>query len=237
MSLFKPRPTTSAAATSKTDNPYLNARREWNERYGDYIVRERAWRSIALFSLAIAAIAAGGLVWVAGQTKIVPYVVEVNRLGDAVAVRPADHAARPDDRIIRAQLARWIEEVRSVYLDAAAEHNAIRDAYAMINQHGMAYGFLNDAMRTPENNPFERASTQSVAVDVQSVLPLSADTWRVEWLETTRDRGGHELNHALWAATITITVHAPTDEMSIRANPTGIYVNSLNWSKRVQGSP
>jgi type IV secretory pathway TrbF-like protein len=233
MSLFKSN-ANRAATAPKTDNPYLNARREWNERYGDYIVRERAWRSVALFSLGIAAIAAGGLVWVAGQTKIVPYVVEVNRLGDAVAVRPADHAARPDDRIIRAQLARWIEEVRSVYLDAAAEHNAIRDAYAMINSHGMAYGFLNDTMRAPENNPFERAATQSVAVDVQSVLPLSADTWRVEWLETTRDRGGHELKSALWAATISITVHAPIDEQSIRTNPTGIYVNSLNWSKRVQ---
>jgi len=236
MSLFKSGSDREPVA-SKTENPYLNARREWNERYGDYIVRERAWRSVALFSLAIAAIAAGGLVWVAGQTKIVPYVVEVNHLGDAVAVRAADHAERPDDRIIRAQLARWVEEVRSVYLDAAAEHNAIRDAYAMINSHGMAYGFLNDTMRIPENNPFERATTQSVAVDVQSVLPLSADTWRVEWLETTRDRGGHELSHALWAATISITVRAPTDEPSIRVNPTGIYVNSLNWSKRVQGSP
>jgi type IV secretory pathway TrbF-like protein len=227
---------TSPPAAPKTDNPYLNGRREWNERYGEYIVRERAWRSIALFSLAIAAIAAGGLVWVAGQTKVVPYVVEVNQLGDAVAVRAADHAARPDDRIIRAQLARWIEEVRSVYLDAAAEHNAIRDAYSMINQHGMAFGFLNDTMRNPENNPFERAATMSVSVDVQSVLPLSQDTWRIEWLETTRDRGGHELNHAIWAATISIAVHAPTDDKSIRSNPTGVFVNSLNWSKRLEGS-
>jgi type IV secretory pathway TrbF-like protein len=233
---LRQRAAPAQAALPKTDNPYLNARREWNERYGEYIVRERAWRSVALFSLGIAAIAAGGLVWVAGQTKVVPYVVEVNKLGDAVAVRPADHAPRPDDRIIRAQLARWIEEVRSVYLDAAAEHNAIRDAYSMINQHGMAFGFLNDTMRDPENNPFERAATMSVSVDVQSVLPLSPDTWRVEWLEITRDRGGHELNHAIWAATISIVVRAPSDEKSIRANPTGIFVNSLNWSKRLPGS-
>jgi len=237
VNVLRPRPGSapSGPAPVRTDNPYLNARREWNERYGEYIVRERAWRSIALFSLSIAAIAAGGLVWVAGQTKVVPYVVEVDKLGDTVAVRPADHATRPDDRIIRAQLARWIEEVRSVYLDAAAEHNAIRDAYSMINQHGMAFGFLNDTMRESDNNPFERAATMSVSVDVQSVLPLSQDTWRVEWLETTRDRNGHELNHAIWAATISIVVRPPTDEKSIRANPAGIFVNTLNWSKRLPG--
>lgn len=236
MSLFKPS-MAGALAREATDNPYLNGRREWNERYGEYIVRERAWRSIAFFALAIAALAVGALSWVAGQSKIVPYVVEVNKLGDAVAVRRADAVQRPDTRIIRAQLARWIEDVRSVYLDAAAEHNAIRDSYTMINQHGSAFAFMNDYMRAPEHNPFERASNESVSIDVQSVLPVSRDTWRVEWLETTRDRGGHESSHAVWAATLTVVEHPPVDEKGLLRNPMGVFVDSFSWSKRLEGSP
>ena len=30
------------------DNPYLTARRLWDERYGDIITRARNWRAIAL---------------------------------------------------------------------------------------------------------------------------------------------------------------------------------------------
>lgn len=222
-----------AAAAEAAESPYINARREWNERYGEYIVRERSWRSIAFFALSIAALAVVGLVVVAAQSKIVPYTVEVDKLGDAVAVRRADHAPPPDNRIVRAQLAHWITNLRSVYVDAAAEHDAIKDAYALINEHGAAYGMLNDYMRVDEHNPFIRAANETVSIDVQSVLPLTADTWRVEWLETVRDRGGHETSHATWSATINISIHPPTDEKTILRNPTGVFINSVNWSQRL----
>lgn len=227
-----------AAAVSETKepkelNPYLDARREWNERYGSYIVRERAWRSIAFMSIAVAAIAAGGLVWISGQSRVVPYVVEVDKLGDAVAVRRADQAMPPDNRIVRAQLAHWITNIRSVYVDANAEHEAIEQAYALINQHGAAFGMLNDYMREEGHNPFQRAANETVSVSVQSVLPLTNDTWRVEWEETVRDRGGHETSRAVWSATITVMVHAPADDRGVLKNPTGLFINTLNWSQRL----
>jgi type IV secretion system protein VirB5 len=123
--------------------------------------------------------------------------------------------------------------MRSVYLDAAAERNGIKNAYAKINHGGPAYGMLNDYMRQETHNPFKRAVYESVGVEVQSVLPLTSDTWRVEWVETTRDRDGHETNKATWTATITITVQPPTDDKAILANPTGLYVQDLHWSKRL----
>lgn len=33
---------------TRTENPYLAARREWDERYGNLITRERNWRIMAL---------------------------------------------------------------------------------------------------------------------------------------------------------------------------------------------
>ena len=41
-----------------TDNPYLAARREWDERYGDLLTRARNWRTMAFLSCLVALIAA-----------------------------------------------------------------------------------------------------------------------------------------------------------------------------------
>lgn len=95
----------SGASAPGNDNPYLSARREWNERYGDYIVQARNWRGAAFAALAIAAVLAVGVVWQAAQSKVVPYVVQIDKLGDAVAVARADRAAPADARVVKAQLA------------------------------------------------------------------------------------------------------------------------------------
>ena len=223
----------ATATSAAIENPYLAARREWNERYGEYIARERAWRSIAFSCVAIAALSVMGVVWMGAQNKIVPYVVEVDKLGSAVAVHRADAVALPDSRIIRSQLARWITDLRTVYQDAAAERAAITSAYAMINQDSPAYGMLNDYMRQPEHQPFQRAQSETASIEVQSVLPLTADTWRVEWVETVRDLSGHETSRIPWSATVSIIVHPPTDDGAILRNPTGVFVQTLNWAQRL----
>src|SRR2546421_10039315 len=89
------------------DLPYLAARREWNERYGDYIARARNWRRAAFAALAVSGVLSVGTVWQASQSKVVPYVVEVDKLGDAVPVGRADRAAPADLRGGRAELAAW----------------------------------------------------------------------------------------------------------------------------------
>lgn len=40
-------------------NPYLAARHEWDERYGDLVTRAKNWRTMALVSGLVALLAAG----------------------------------------------------------------------------------------------------------------------------------------------------------------------------------
>ncbi len=61
--------------SSPDTNPYLAARREWNERYGEYIAQARTWRVTALLALLVAAVSTSGLIWIASSSGIVPYVV------------------------------------------------------------------------------------------------------------------------------------------------------------------
>jgi type IV secretion system protein TrbF len=213
---------------------YLAGRREWNERYGSYIAQRDAWRLLAMASLGVAAVAVGGVVWLSAQSRVVPYVVEVDKLGDALAVQRANVATPVDTGVIRAQLARFISDVRSVYVDAAAERAVINEAYAMVDRNGAAFAFLNDYFTG--NDPFKRAGTETVAAHVESVLPLpGGKTWRVEWREDTSARDGRVEVSKYWEATITVRIDPPATDAAILVNPTGLFIESTPWGERQVG--
>jgi type IV secretion system protein VirB5 len=210
---------------------YLEARREWNERYGDYIAREHAWKQGFFLMGFIALICAGGMAYTSSQSKFVPYVVAVDKLGAAVAVQRADVAAKPDTRVIRAQLARWIENVRSVYQDAGAERLNIEYAYAMLNRLDPAFVKVNDYMF--KHDPFERAKTEGVGVQIITVMPISEKTWQVQWKETIHSSKGALIHSAEYQANLTIVLDPPTKEATLLRNPMGIYITNYEWSERI----
>jgi type IV secretion system protein TrbF len=228
-----PLPSWSEPDSAKTDyqNVYLASRREWNERYGDYISRERAWRISTFLSLGIALVCACGMAYLGSQNKMVPYVVEVDKLGSVAAVQRADMAVKADPRIIRSQLARWIESVRSVYQDAGAERVNIEYVYAMMRRTDPAYTALNTYLS--QHDPFERAKNEGVSVEINSVLPISNDTWQVQWTENIHSAKGEPQNSVSHQANLTIALEPPSDEAAILRNPMGVYVTNFNWSQRL----
>lgn len=209
---------------------YMAARTEWNERYGSYIAQANAWRLATLASLGVAFVAVAGVVWIGAQNRVVPYVVQTDKLGDAIAIRRADVAAPADPRLIRADLARWISDVRTVYFDVAAERTVIKEAYAMVNRNAPAAPQLDDWFS--KNNPFDRARTEMVGVSVESVLPISSHTWRVEWREDARPRNGTPAPSQHWQASVTISIKPPSSDAAILANPVGLYIDSFHWTER-----
>ena len=58
-------------------NPYLEARRDWDERYADLVLGKRNWQIAAGGLLLLSLILAGGFVWLSTRSKFVPYVLEV----------------------------------------------------------------------------------------------------------------------------------------------------------------
>jgi type IV secretory pathway TrbF-like protein len=60
---------------------------------------------------------AGGMVWQSAQSRVTPYVVEVDKLGEVRAVGPAIESYQPSDAQIAWYLARFIADVRSLSID------------------------------------------------------------------------------------------------------------------------
>jgi len=216
---------------SGVDELYLNSKNEWLERYGSYIDQANQWKRIALGSLAIAAIAVVGVIILATQTKMVPYVVEVDKLGDSVAVQRADRLIPNKDVVVRSQLANWIHDVRVVSMDAHAQHTYLNHAYAFMDKQSKAYSKITGYYKT--HDPFKRAQSETVAIKVEAALPISKNTWQVDWVETSYDRAGGILQQIPLRAMITIRQAAPSSEDLLLINPTGTYIEDINWSQRI----
>lgn len=211
--------------------PYLDGRREWNERYGDYIARAHYWRLAALGSLLVNAVLAAGLVWQATQSRVVPYIVEVDQLGQALAVKPAERTGPTDGRVIKAQLAFFIVSARTVSTDTPLLKKMLWEAYGMVGPQAKAY--LDEYYL--EHSPFDRADRETVATEINAVLPQTEQSYQVTWTETARDRQGRPTGQTHWQASLTITISPPKDEKTILAgkNPLGIYVATLNWTQKL----
>ena len=214
---------------ARTENPYLVARREWDERYGHLITRERNWRAMAFVCGLASLLAVFGLVWLSAHSRIVPFVVAMDSLGRPIAAGPAEQTTTADDRIKRATLYAWLENLRLVTSDGVAQRKAIDRVYAYVASGSQAQAFISDFYRS--DPPQKRAQTETVGVEVQSVLPTSDRTFEVEWAETTRDLYGTITQKARWKAAFTIAVNPPTEEGIARVNPLGIYVTHASWGK------
>jgi type IV secretion system protein VirB5 len=220
---------TSAQKPVEIYNPYLAARKEWDERYGEFITRARNWRTVALISGLVALLATGGLVWLTARSHVIPFVVLIDSLGRPVASRLAEQTTVGDDRLRRAVIQDWIESVRLVTTDGIAQRRAIERVYAHIASGSSAQAFISDFYRN--DPPFKRAQTDTVSVEVKSVLPTSDRTFEVDWIETSRDLYGNVKSSDHWKGSFTIALNAPTEERQARANPLGVYVTAASWAK------
>lgn len=212
-------------------NPYLAAKREWLERYGDYIAQAKNWRITALLAMLVAVIAVIGLAISASQNKIVPYVVEVDKVGNVVAVGPADKASTGDQRVVKGYLERFITDFKYVTTDPIQQKKAIARVYSMLPQGSAALTKVSEYYKG--HNPFELAADRTVDIDVGTVLALEGDkSWQVEWTETTRNLQGNIMGvPQRYKATMQMAVNPPTDEKQIRINPLGIFLPDLNWTQ------
>lgn len=222
------RPTVRYGRAPEPETPYQRAGQVWDERIGSARSQAANWRLAFFGALVLSGGLAAGLIWQSARGTITPWVVQVDKIGEAQAVAPALGNYRPTDPQIAWHLARFVEEVRSIPADPVVLRQDWLDAYNYVTDKGALA--LNDYART--NDPFSRIGKEQVAIDVASVIRASDDSFRVEWVER------HYIDDALvstqrWSAILTVVVQTPTDADRLKKNPLGVYVHALNWSKEL----
>lgn len=157
-----------------------------------------------------------------------PWVVQVDNLGQAQTVAPANADYRPTDPQIAFHLGRFIEQVRAIPADAIIVRQNWLRAYEWTTDRGASA--LNDYTRA--NDPFTKVGRQQVAVEVSSVIRASPNSFRVAWTERHFENGQLSTTER-WTAILTIVIQPPRDAERLRANPLGIYVNAISWSREM----
>jgi type IV secretion system protein TrbF len=222
------RPSIRYGKTPEPDTPYQRAAQVWDDRIGSARVQARSWRYAFFGALGLATCLTAGLIWQGARGTIVPWVVQVDRLGEAQAIAPADSDYSPTDPQIAFHLARFIEQVRSIPADPIVVRQNWLRAYDFVTDRGALV--LNDYART--NDPFALIGREQVGVDVTSVIRASPTSFRVAWVER-RYRDGSLADTSRWTAILTIVVQTPRTPDALRKNPLGIFVNAINWSKEL----
>ena len=210
------------------ETPYQKAAQVWDERIGSARVQAKNWRLMAFGSLLLSVGLASGLVWQSARGTIVPWVVEIDRLGEARAVAPAEADYQPTDPQVAWHLARFIEEVRSIPADPIIVRQNWLRAYDFTTTSGALA--LNDYARA--NDPFTKVGKVQIAVEVSSVIRASRDSFRVAWIERRYDNS-QLAGTERWTAILTITIQPPRDAERLRKNPLGVFANAINWSKEL----
>ncbi len=225
--MFK-RPSSHYGKSPEPETPYQRAAQIWDDRIGSARVQAKNWRLMAFGSLALSAALSAGLFWQSMNGSIVPWVVQVDRVGQAQAIAPATADYQPNDAQIAFYLARFIEQVRGIPADAIIVRQNWLRAYDFTTQAGALA--LNDYARS--NDPFAKVGKSQVAVEVSSVIRASPSSFRVAWIER-RYQDGSLASSERWSAILTVAVQPPRDADTLRKNPLGIYINAINWSKEL----
>jgi type IV secretion system protein TrbF len=214
--------------TPPSETPFHKASQVWDERIGSARAQARNWRLLAFGNLFLSATLVGAIIFQAARGSVTPWVVEIDKLGQAQAISPAVADYRPTDPQIAWHLARFIENVRAIPADPVIVRQNWLAAYDFVTDKGATA--LNNYARA--NDPFTKVGKLQVAVEISSVIRASNDSFRVAWVERRYENASLAATER-WTAILSVVLDTPHDAERLRKNPLGVFVHAVNWSKEL----
>jgi type IV secretion system protein VirB5 len=201
--------------------------------FGDLAVGKRNWQLIAFAAMGLLTLVTIAYVRVARSPGVVPYIVQVDRMGQVAQVGPADELKRPEERLIASELAQFVRAIRTVLPAAAqaAEAELLQRGYAFVAPQ--AAGFLNEYFADPQHDPRVLGLRLSRQVEVAAVLRVpNSDVWRLEWTETEHSsEPAGVMRSAAWEGYVTVRLVPPASAATIQQNPLGLSITSVSWTE------
>jgi type IV secretion system protein VirB5 len=223
---------TKLAQLPRDDDPYLAARQEYSDRYANLASGRRNWQFAALGFFLVAIMSLTISIIQVRQVKKLPYVVEADARTGYIITMPQPLTPSSTtismDVIERGTVAEFIQDARSAIADFAGEDTLLQ--FVKSHARGPAQRFVGQYYEDGVHNPHKLARTHSVAVTIESLVPIGPHSYQVRFIESYRDKNGLSIDSepdSHWVALVHTEIH-PGDDV-IR-NPAGVYVVALQWA-------
>ncbi len=155
-------------------NPYVEAHRQWDERYANLVCGKRNWQIVTTVFSLLSLILAVGIVWLTTRSRYISYVVEVDKLGYGLTVpRPLIPSTEPGliERMERYEVASFIRDAR-LSSDPGAEQHMLDDLLG--HARGAANKFLDVYYHS--DAPLGAPTHWEAALETRIVPPNSDDS-------------------------------------------------------------
>lgn len=226
---------TQKASKSKTD-PYqhfLNTKGAWDQVFGNAIAAKRNWRNLSFVLSLGLLLAIAGAFWQGSQSKIVPHVIVLDKEGQELYSGAVKTSSKTDPKMIKKELGSFIKKNRLASVDRQLMLQNIDWVYAHMLPNTNALKKMNAHYQ--ENNPFEMIAKETRIVErINSVLPVTKNTWAIEWQEAVRGvSDGEVIGTSKYKAIITISSKNPETPKQWSLNPFGIWIIDIEWEKKI----
>lgn len=223
------KPQNFKAAESTPESPYSKAREIWDDRIGEAAVRAKNWRLAAFTALIISLTALGGLIYVASQSKIVPYIVQVDgQSGAVISVAPVEKRREANDREIEYFLWNVTKKARTIPKDLVVYKQNWDEVYTYLDP--ATSNKLNDmAVREDYQTKIKNKYTTLLKLKGFNKYSGQDNTYQVRWEEILYDSAGKVIKSLSMEAFYTITFVDVKPE-NIHLNPLGIEIKDFSVS-------
>ena len=210
------------------DAPEVDRTSEWDSWFQGHLSAVKYWRNAALFFAALNLLVSGVAIYYASKPDRTPYVVSVDGIGQARLAGMAVEVGDWPDRVVKAELARFVRHFRSVPADPAALHGNYSRIQSYLLRGSSAFAKVlqyGDDLRT---NPFERVKTGTSSIKVVSVNQSEGSTYFVDWDEVQRNLAGEVMSQKRFRGSFVISQAKSLPREQLLVNPLGLIIEDFD---------
>lgn len=208
------------------ENPFFSSEK-YSDIYAGLAANAMTWRIVSIILGTMLLFSFIAFVSVAKNTKVIPYVVQVDQHGYSIPIKPLDHSDI-DNRIIISQIGQFISNARIRVLNKDAQIQFVKLSYRCIGEGSNAYKKLTNYYK--ESIPTNAKS--AVEIQVQSIVPISENVYNAEWRETFIADGGPVTKY--YKGIFQIEVSPPLQIENLIANPLGIFIEDFQIQEMIK---
>lgn len=209
---------------------YEKAKEELFNFYGQQSKRIMTYKILAILMLILTIISTLSCVYLATKSTLIPYVVEVDKIGEAKAIRKADQVYIPKEVEDRYFIRDIVIKMRSIPRDSVLfSRNFQQLSYfltaPMLKKHE------NILFNEDTNNLAKQLISRDISITSFNKVPRTKNTYQVKWTERMFSAEGEEINISNFTGLFTVINEQPRDINEININPLGIIVEDFSLSK------